>query len=144
MEDDAFYDTSVLVYAFDVSDARKHDICISMITELVNSGTKAYISNQILGEVFSVLTESISMPIDKKLALEIINDFIASKSWVKFNYTYDTVKNAAKASDEYKMPFWDALITETMRENGIKTIITENVKDFKNAHGIKVVNPFEV
>ncbi len=142
MEDESFYDTSVLVYAFDTSDTKKHEICVNMINELVASGKKAFISNQILGELFSVLTESISIPIDKKLASGIINDFIASKSWVKFNYTYNTVRNAAKASDEYKMPFWDSLIVETMKENGINIIVTENVKDFKKANGIKIINPF--
>ncbi len=143
MEDKSFYDTSVLVYAFDASDPKKHEICVNMMNELINSGKGAFISNQILGELFSVLTESISIPIDKKLASEIINDFVAAKSWVKYNYTYNTVRNAAKASDEYRVHFWDALIAETMKENGINTIVTENVKDFKRVPGIKVVNPFE-
>jgi len=143
MEDDLFYDTSVLVYAFDSSDVKKHETCVNMIDEIVSSGRRAFISNQILGELFSVLTESISIPIEKSLASEIINDFVAAKSWVKFNYTYNTVRNAAKASDEYRMPFWDSLIVETMKENGINAIVTENVKHFKRANGIKIVNPFE-
>lgn len=142
MEDDCLYDTSILVYAFDTSDAKKHEICVNMINELVNSGKKAFISNQILGELFSVLTENITIPINKKLSSDIINDFIAAKSWIKLNYTYNTVRNATKTSDEHGIPFWDSVIAETMKENGINTIVTENVKDFKKVPGLKIVNPF--
>lgn len=42
-----------------------------------------------------------------------------------------------------KVDFWDALIAETMKENGIVKIYTENEQDFMKIPGIKVVNPLK-
>ena len=40
------------------------------------------------------------------------------------------------------MHFWDAVIMETMKENGIGKVFTENVRDFAGTKGIEVVDPF--
>ena len=52
-----------------------------------------------------------------------------------------TIIRAIDINLEYNIPYYDALLAATMRENGIFNIYTENVKDFK-AVGIKAVNPF--
>ncbi len=51
--------------------------------------------------------------------------------------------SATKKSAYQGTPFWDALIAETMLENGVSTIYTENEKDFKKMRGINAINPFK-
>ncbi len=46
------------------------------------------------------------------------------------------------ASEKFKTPFLDSLIAETMKENGITSIITENAKDLTASLGITAINPF--
>ena len=43
----------------------------------------------------------------------------------------------------YRATFWDALIAACMLEKGIKTIVTENERDFKRIPGITIINPFK-
>ncbi len=52
-----------------------------------------------------------------------------------------TVKAALEISKAFRAPFLDSLIAETMKENGINQIITENENDFIRIPGIKIKNP---
>lgn len=44
---------------------------------------------------------------------------------------------------EKKKHFWDAVIVETMKENRVNQIYTENEKDFEIFEYIKAINPFK-
>ena len=59
----------------------------------------------------------------------------------KINYSAETIPLALDIVQQFKMPFWDALLAATMRDNGIFNIYTENAKDFKMPW-INAVNPF--
>ena len=54
-----------------------------------------------------------------------------------------TVKAALETSKAFRGPFLDALIIETMKENGINQIATENEKAFSRFPGIKIRNPIQ-
>jgi len=43
----------------------------------------------------------------------------------------------------HRAPFWDALIAACMLEHGVRTIVTENERDFKRIPGIMALNPFK-
>lgn len=66
-----------------------------------------------------------------------------SVNWTKINYSADTLEQAMNTAINQKVDFWDALIAETMKENGIVKIYTENEQDFMKIPGIKVVNPLK-
>ena len=143
MKDEAMMDTTLIVYAFDKSEPKKREICKSLLEDIFKGKMKFFISNQILGELYVVLTKKIENPIPKEKAEVIVNGIIESEDWIKINYTEKTVKRAMKTSKEFKIHFWDAVISETMLENGIFTIYTENEKDFKKVPNLKVVNPLK-
>jgi predicted nucleic acid-binding protein len=144
MPDDKFIDTSVLVYAFDKTDNAKHTIAAKLIKAMSNGGEKPVVSVQVLLELYNVLTRFISNPLLPNEALSILNDFFESSDWIKLNYDGSIAKRAIATATDYKMKIWDVLIAETMKENNICTIITENEKDFKKIPGITVVNPFKL
>ena len=77
------------------------------------------------------------------MAAKIIRKYVMSDKWKKVDYTNLTTLKAALSSSYFNTPFWDTLIAETMRENGMIEILTENEKDFKAIPGIKAVNPFK-
>lgn len=100
-----------------------------------------YVSNQILAELYFVLTKKKGVP--KEEAKTIVSNFIESDRWAKVDYTTETVNRTITSSKAIDIIFWDILIAETMKENGIDTIYTENEKDFKKIPGIKVINPLK-
>lgn len=141
MNDEMFYDTTILVYAHDEAEPQKRDLCKKLVEAVFKGESKGVVSNQILSELFSVLTSQMRIPLQADIAEKIVQDFIESTNWIKINYDVNTVKLAMSTSKFHKVPFWDVLIVETMKENGLEKIVTENEKDFKKIPGIKVINP---
>lgn len=136
------FDTNILVYAFDVESREKHEVCKKLVEKVFAGEDKGAITNQIAGELFHALTKKASHNISVEDAYDIVEKFIDSDKWLKVNYSAGTIKRAMTLSKNNKMHFWDAVITETMKEYGIAKIITENSKDFRET-GVAVLNPFE-
>lgn len=144
MSDEMLYDTTILVYAYDESETEKRAVCKPLVEAVFNGEVKGVVSNQILAELFSVLTTKMKTPLSKDDAENIVNTFIDSYNWIRINYNADTVKAAMSTSKVNKTSFWDSLIAETMREDGIYTIYTENEEDFRKIPGVKIVNPLKL
>jgi len=137
-----FIDTSVIVYAYDLSEKRKRVKCKALVESGFKGERELVLSNQILAELFVVLTKKIENPISIEDAKTIVEGIVESNNWVKVDYDSDTVKGAILRTSKIKNAhFWDALIAETMLENQIHEIYTENVKDFRKFPGIRAINP---
>ena len=143
MKDEIFFDTTILVYAHDITETTKRNICKPLIESVFKGESLGVVSNQVLAELFSVLTTKMKASLPKEVAEKIVLDFIESSSWNKINYDTNTVKIAMFTSKIHNTSFWDSLICETMKENGIDKIYTENEKNFKKIPGIKVINPLK-
>jgi predicted nucleic acid-binding protein len=144
MKEKAMFDTNILVYAYDVSDPEKREKCKRLVEEVFSGERLGVVSNQILGELFVVLTEEIRNPLSAEEAGLIVDGIIESKNWAKVNYNSETVKRAIETSKKLNIHFWDTVIGETMLENNIFVIFTENEKDFNKIPKIKVINPLKV
>ena len=136
------FDANIIVYAYDELEVEKRKKCLLLLQPIFEGKDKGYVTNQILGETFIVLTKHMRMPSSIEDAKDIIELFISSNNWVKINYDHKTVKKAVGYVEEFKINFWDAVIAATMIENNISSIYTENEKDFKKIPGINVINPF--
>ncbi len=143
MKDRVCFDTTVLVYAFDESYPRERAVCKRLVNSVFLGEAKGVITNQILGELFTVLTQKIEKPLNTDDAELIVTSLIESEKWVKANYDHKTVKAAIMAVKLSKTSFWDTLIAETMKQNGIAKIYTENEKDFERIPGIEPINPLK-
>lgn len=140
MKDKIFFDTNIILYAYDASELRKRKIASELLIEIFGGSTRGVVSNQVLGEVFSAAVRRLGVKADN--ARIIVMSIISSRRWEKVDYTHMTIKRALERHEKGGTRFWDAVIGETMLENGITTIVTENEKDFKGFEGIKVQNPF--
>ena len=65
MAADLCFDTSVIVYAFDSSEAEKHSIASKMIEKAMNEGN-GVISSQVLLELYNVLTRFVTNPLPRE------------------------------------------------------------------------------
>lgn len=136
-----FIDTNILVYAYDLHEKDKRVKCSYIVKSILSGEEKASISNQVLSELFYVLTRDMRKPLIEEKAEEIVETIIKSDNWIKVNYTCKTLSKAMYFAKEFKIHFWDALIAATMLENNVFTIYTENVNDFKKIPMLKVINP---
>ncbi len=140
MKDKIFFDTNIICYAFDSSEPSKRKTCEHLIEKVYKNEIPGVISNQVLVETYNTLTRKFEMPIGK--TNEIMKSLTTSKHWYRINYTSDTLNRALDNSYRTKTPLLDMLIAETMKENFITEILTEDEKDFGRIPGIKVTNPF--
>ena len=135
-------DTNILVYAYDESEGKKHEICKRLIDECWRLREKYSISIQNLSEFYVVITKKIENPVPMEMAKEIIEDIIEFQNWILMDYDPRTILSAIELNMVYKVHYWDALIAATMRENKIFSIYTED-GDFKNIPWLNVINPLE-
>lgn len=135
-------DTNVLVHAYTVSDEPKHNIALSVI-EKVWESEPSTTTLQNLCEFFFVVTRKVSRPISASAAQTIIEGILAASQWTVIDRTSSAVLKAMEMVRDYRATFWDALIAACMPEHGVRTIITENERDFRRIPGITVINPFK-
>lgn len=142
MIDEILFDSNILCYAFNEAEPAKRKICEKFVEEVFDGKIHGVISNQILIEFFNASTRRLGFPIEK--SKKIVKSFILSERWRKINYSHNTISRTIDNSERLNAPFLDILIAETMKENGITEIITENERDLNHIPGIKVTNPFKV
>lgn len=138
----AVLDTNILAYAYDKSDPRRRKVCEGLVRSGFEGESPYYVSNQVLGELYVVLTRKVAKPLPREEAGLIVSAFVESPKWGKLNYNQLTVKRALEDLRTINISFWDVLIAETMKEAGVSTLYTENAKDFRKIPWIEVVNPF--
>ncbi len=131
-------DTNVLLYAVDQTEPRKHNQAKAFITKRINSDFEMVITDQNLSEFFSYAV--------KKGQILNCRDFITqlldTGNVRCIAPTAEDTMAAALCAKELRMSFWDARIAQTMFENRVFTICTED-KAFLNDKRINVVNPFQ-
>jgi len=138
----AVIDTNILAYAYDKSEPKRRKICERLVRSGFEGEPGYCVSNQILGELYMVLTRKVAKPLPKEQASLLVSAFVESQNWGKLNYNHLTVKRALEDLMTINTSYWDILIAETMKEAGVRTLYTENEKDFLEIPWIKVVNPF--
>jgi predicted nucleic acid-binding protein len=130
-------DTNILVYAFDRSESKKWKACRRLFQDIIEGKKQGVVTNQILGELSYVLTTKVRNVLPQADVAAIVGTILTSSNWHVLNYTGDTVLKSLDSP----LSFWDSLIAQTLKEHGVATLLTENVKDFQGC-GIKVVSPF--
>ncbi len=142
MSDDIILiDSNVLVYAFDTAYREKRQRAKEIVEAVTNGEMGGAVSNQILAEFFTCVTDKIEKPLSIDDAQTIVEGMIASANWIKADYTSETVNRAVTLCKEHTINLWDALVIATMREHNIFRIYTEDIILLRYA-GIRAENPF--
>jgi len=139
---DVLIDSNILIYAFDKDEKEKNPAAKVILEKIFNGKMKIFLSTQNLSEFYYNVTKKIKKPLEITEAKEIISGLISLSNINILNINENTILNAINISFENNVSYWDALIASVMKENNINIIITENDKDFKKIHWLKVINPF--
>lgn len=138
-EDKIFIDTNIMIYAYDVSAVEKHQIASHILSDLWNSGL-GVLSTQVLQEFFVNIVQKIQKPIDKKLAKEIVRDFLR---WQVVVNNGDSILDAIDICDKYRYSFWDSMIIEAAIKGGAVFLMSEDLQHGQVISGVTIKNPFK-
>jgi len=131
-------DTNILVYAFTNIDSKKQKNAKEIIYKARDLGV-GYISKQNIIELIDT-----NRKFSKNLSNKELDKIITGLESLKIiDYNTTTIKKALDIQTQTNISFFDSLIIQTMIENNIYLIYTENEKDFRKTKQISVINPFK-
>lgn len=133
-----FFDTNILVYAYDHSAGEKRRIAAELVTKAWNEQTGC-LSLQVLQEFYVTVTQKIKEPIPVKTAKQIIEDLA---QWTVQNTQAEDILRAIELQEKYRLSFWDAMILRSAICLDCSTLYSEDLQSGCDFGGIKVVNPF--
>ena len=134
-----FIDTNILIYAFDVSAGKKHQVASHILSDLWNSGL-GVLSTQVLQEFYVNVVQKIQKPIDQKMAKTIIRDLL---KWQVVVNNGDSILDAIDISEKYGYSFWDSLIIEAALTGGVSVLLSEDLQHGQVISGVTIRNPFK-
>jgi predicted nucleic acid-binding protein len=132
-----FFDTNVLVYAFDEGEPEKREVALALIKEHLEEGDGIF-SVQVLRE-FYVSVRRLSRPLSAAEAEEALGSFAV---FSPITEDWSMVVGAARRSRERTLSFWDALIVEAALRAGAGRLFTEDLQHGQRIGDLTVENPF--
>jgi predicted nucleic acid-binding protein len=133
----AFFDTNVLVYAFDEAAPGKRAIALGLIEEHLVGGD-GVISVQVLREFYSVVRQE-PRPLPDEEAAAAVRRLVG---FSPVSEDAGMVFNAVRRHQEMSISFWDALIVEAALKSGADRLFTEDLQHGQIIEGMRVENPF--
>lgn len=142
-EDRILVDTNVLIYATldrDPRSKRAREILLSR-----TSGER-FTSVQNLAEMYPAMTgPRLETPDSPAMARAKIQSIASLQNLQVLPLTSDVQTVALELCEKYgitRQKYYDAQIAATMIVHGIRTLFTENERDFRDMGEIRAVNPF--
>jgi predicted nucleic acid-binding protein len=138
MNDKAFLDTNILVYAHENVPGIKHKRARALVEKLWNSGG-GVLSTQVLQELCINLRRKTATPWTVEETQSLIEDY---KDWQIVINTPDSVIEALTIEARYQISFWDALIVQAAGISGATILYSEDLSDGQMYGMVRVINPF--
>lgn len=133
-----FFDTNILVYAYDSHLPDKQQKAQNIVLSGVREGN-GVLSTQVLGEFFMVVTKKINKPLSVSDARNIIK-YMGRMKVQEIDVLI--VERALDTLERYKISYWDALIIAAAERAQCKRILSEDLNAGQIYHGIEITNPF--
>lgn len=138
MNNGVFFDTNILVYAYDTEDPAKQKVAKNLILENIRNA-QGWLSIQVFGEFFNVVTRRIPEPLTSEEAREAISALSL------LNITKMDMKLVSRAIDthqKYGTTYWDSMIVVAAERANCSRLFSEDFNSSQKYHGIIADNPF--
>lgn len=138
MNDKAFFDTNLLVYAFDQGSPKRQAVAKRLIGEYGSEGNLV-LSTQVLQEFYVVTTQKLSTPMAKEEAAEVVKDL------GEFPLVQVDKGIIGRAMDRHRageFSFWDCLIVEAALQSGCSRLLSEDMQSGRHIDTLEILNPF--
>ena len=134
-----FFDTNILVYAFDKDEPAKAAIARHWLREVGSQGNLV-LSTQVLQEFYVAVTKSMNPKMPHLQAAELVNGF------AEFPLVQVDKLLIAKAMQRHQngdFSFWDNLIVEAALQANCDVLLSEDMQDGRIINGLSTHNPFK-
>ena len=138
MSDKIFFDTNVLVYAFDKNEVEKGLVAKQLIGEFGSQGDLV-LSTQVLQEFYVTVTRMGKNMLSKEQAEIIVNDFA---EFPLIQVDRQIIARAMKRHQSKVFSFWDSLIVESALQAGCTQLLSEDMQDGLILGSLIIRNPF--
>ena len=134
----AFFDTNIVVYAFDPPSGLRHARALSLIEQHAKADTLV-ISTQVLQESYSVLTRKrgVSAEVARKGLTQLAGQHVVPSSAV-------FVLEAMAFAEQQQLSIWDALVVTAAIEARCDVLFTEDLQSGRRYGNLEIVNPFQL
>ena len=133
-----FFDTNVLVYAYDRGNRAKQSAAQRLIEQHLHAETGC-LSAQVLSEFYVTVTRQLPRPLASEAAAAIVHLF--SRMPVT-EIDVALVHRAMDAQRRHVISYWDALIVAAAERAGCSRILSEDLGAGQTYLGIPVIDPF--
>jgi predicted nucleic acid-binding protein len=116
-----FLDTNILIFAYDRSAGKKHDLAAQMV-ESCWENENGCLSIQVLQEFFVTVTDLAQWRIHTPKASDLLE--------------------AIDLQQSYQLAFWDALVVQSAASLGCKQLFSEDLNHDQVYGDVQVINPF--
>jgi predicted nucleic acid-binding protein len=139
MNDKAFVDTNILVYAHDLVSGIKNERARALIEKLWSTGD-GVLSTQVLQELCVNLRRKVVKPLTIEETRSLIQDYT---DWEIVVNTHNSVIEALTIEAQFQISFWDALIVHAAERAGAAILYSEDLSDGQTYGSVRVVNPLK-
>ena len=132
-----FFDTNVVIYAYDDSEPTKQAVARSLLLNAAAT-TTGVISTQVLGEFFhaTVVRRPLLTVANARTALRALSHLHVA------TIPPSLVEQAVDLHERFQLRYWDALIIATAKHEGCDEVLSEDMNHGQNYDGVRVTNPF--
>lgn len=131
-----FFDTNVLLYAYDLNAPKKRAVALVYVRRAWENPGETAISVQVLQELHVNLTRRGASPAE---AAAIVKDYAA---WPVQENSLPVLLEALREQARWKISLWDASILAAAKASGATVLLTEDLNHGQDYGGIRAVNPF--
>lgn len=134
----AFFDTNVLVYAFDAGAPGKRKRAARLFAEAAAAGT-VLLSAQVLQEFYVTVTRKLEVPLAADAALEAVTELAR---FPVVGADSALVLAAIDTHRKHSISLWDALIVEAARSGGASVLYSEDMQHGRSFGSVSITDPF--
>lgn len=140
------FDTNLLVYLY-IKASSKAKAVRSLLEGLAKKKVDIVLAEQCLLEFYSVITDKrrVKKPVSSKTAQNEIKKIYENGPFEIIRPSFKTFGVFLALMENKRIRngrVFDFYLAATALSNKVKTIFTENEKDFRGIKGLKVINPF--
>lgn len=133
-------DANVLVYADDVSDARKHAAASEWL-DLLWASHRGRVSTQVLNEYYVTVTRKLARGLSQGDARASVRRY---QLWQPWQVDHQTVETAWGIEARFGVHYWDALVVASAQQSGCRYLLTEDLQHGQVIGAVTVLNPFNI
>ena len=138
-------DTNILVHAAGAK-SPQHARAKNLRDRAAAGEIEACIAAQVLVEFYAVVTDPhrFQPPLTPAQVQRDLKSYLSSHLWLILpkETTTSRMLDLLGSRSVRGGNIFDLFLAATMLDNGVRTICTENVRDFEGLDGIEVINPF--